>query len=86
MRFRLVQLAREADEANPQTSATAIAVYHVTGDVDTCRVGFLRRHLLKHSDEYDGQFAQVIEVFGDDTESPVTEPNTIKLTAAQELF
>ena len=47
-----------------------MAVYHVTGGVDGCRVGFLCRHLLKYNDDYDGRLAQVVEIFGDNSESP----------------
>lgn len=71
VRFRTVQLEREiVNEANPEVEATAIAVYHVTGGIDGCRVGFLRRHLLKYKDEYDGRLAQVTEVLGEKSESP----------------
>jgi hypothetical protein len=73
VRFRSVELAiKEADasaDAEPKTEQ-AIAVYHVTGGVDACRVGFLRRHLLKYKDEYDGRLAQVTEVYSDKSESP----------------
>ena len=59
-RFKVVQLAcAVVNEANPATEATAIAVYHVTGGVDCCRVGFLRRHLIKYKDEYDARLAQI---------------------------
>ena len=70
VRIKAVQLSRQVDEANPDPEATALAVYHVTGGVDGCRVGFLRRHLLKYVDEYDGRLAQVIDVFGPDSASP----------------
>jgi hypothetical protein len=71
VRIREVQLAREVvDEANPAVATTALAVYHVSGGIDCCRVGFLRRHLLKYKDEYDGRLAQVTEVFGEKSASP----------------
>jgi hypothetical protein len=38
--------------------------------VDGCRIGFLRRHLLRYVDEYDGRLAQITEVFDDKSESP----------------
>ena len=67
----MVQLARDVvNEANPEVEATAIAVYLVSGGVDTCRVGFLRRHLLKYKDEYDARLAQVTEVFSANSDSP----------------
>jgi hypothetical protein len=71
VRFRTVQLQREVvNKANPEMEAQALAVYHVSGGIDCCRVGFLRRHLLKYEDEYDGRLAQVTEVFNDKSESP----------------
>lgn len=66
VRIRAVQLEKEGKEVEE----TALAVYHVSGGVDACRVGFLRRHLLKYKDEYDGRLAQVIEVFDGKSESP----------------
>ena len=65
VRFRSVQLLRDDGD-----EAVALAAYHVTGGVDGCRVGFLRRHLLRYKDEYDGRLAQVTEVFDDKSESP----------------
>ena len=70
VRIRAVQLEREPNEANPEEEATALAVVHVTEGIDGCRVGYLRRHLLKYKDEYDGRLAQVTEVFGEKSESP----------------
>jgi len=71
VRFQCVQLARKVvDEANPQVETSAIAVHRVSGGIDTCRVGFLRRHLLKYKDEYDGRLAQITEVFSDESPSP----------------
>ena len=71
VRFKVVQLERQnPDEANPEVESTAIAVYNISGSMDCCRVGFLRRHLLKYKDEYDGRLAQVRDIFSEDTESP----------------
>jgi hypothetical protein len=70
VRIRAVQLERPNNEANPEKETTALAVYHVTGGIDSCRVGFLRRHLLRYADEYDGRLAQITEVFSDKSESP----------------
>lgn len=53
-----------------ETEATAIAVYVVSGGIDTCRVGFLRRHLIRYEEEYDARLAQVTEVFDENSESP----------------
>ena len=69
VRIRSVQVEREGDPEGAK-EATALAVYHVSGGIDCCRVGFLRRHLLKYKDEYNARLAQVTEVFGEDTESP----------------
>ena len=68
VRFRTVQL--QSKDGKPELETTAIAAYHVTGGIDACRVGFLRRHLLKYKDEYDGRLAQVVEVFDENSESP----------------
>jgi hypothetical protein len=38
--------------------------------IDSCRVGFLPRHLLKHSSKYDGILAQITEVYSKDSPSP----------------
>ena len=70
VRFRKVQVEKSVHKDKALEEETAIAVYHVMGGVDTCRVGFLRRHLLKYADEYDGHLAQITEVFSDKSESP----------------
>jgi len=41
MRIREVQLKRKLDKGNPAVETTALAVYHATGSIDACRVGFL---------------------------------------------
>lgn len=65
----VVQVKKEGEEGDVEEER-ALAVYHVTGGVDSCRVGFLRRHLLKHQDEYDGRLAQIVDVFSAKSESP----------------
>ena len=70
VRIRAVQLEVDEDQDETKSETTALAVYHVTGGIDGCRVGFLRRHLLWYTDEYDGRLAQVTEVFSDKSESP----------------
>ena len=71
VRFRSIQVARDkVDDANPEAETTAIGVFHVTEGVDGCLIGFLRRHLLKYQDEYDGRLAQITEVFSEKSESP----------------
>jgi hypothetical protein len=53
VRFRAIQIAVEGKEES------AIAVYWVTDGIDRCLVAFLRRHLVKSKEEYDGKLAQV---------------------------
>jgi hypothetical protein len=45
---------------------TAIACIWVTNGIDRCRVGFLKRHMLKHAWRFDGALAQVTKVFSSD--------------------
>jgi hypothetical protein len=42
----------------------------VSDGIDRCRIGFLKRHLLKHWKRYDGVLAQVIEVYSKESDSP----------------
>jgi len=63
VRIRKVQVLIDEKEE------TALACYWVSEGIDRCRVGFLKRHLLKHWKRYDGKLAQVIELFKD-SESP----------------
>jgi hypothetical protein len=56
VRFRALQIVVEGMEQ------TALAVYWVTDGIDRCRVGFLRKHLIKHKQDYDGKLGQVIEI------------------------
>jgi hypothetical protein len=58
VRFRAIQIAVEGKEES------AIAVYWVTDGIDRCLVAFLRRHLIKSKEEYDGKLAQVTEMLG----------------------
>ena len=60
-------------------------MYHVSGGVDTCCIGFLRRHLLKYKDEYDGRFALVTEVFDEHSESPSDRESIISTKDVHEL-
>jgi hypothetical protein len=66
VRLRKVQVVVNRKEES------AIAAYHVSDGIDRCRVGFLPRHLLKHSKQYDGVLAQVIEVYSKDSASPTS--------------
>lgn len=64
VRIRAVQIEVDGEEE------TAMSVVHVTGGVDSCRVGFLRRFMVKHKDEYDGLLCQITEILGEKSESP----------------
>jgi hypothetical protein len=66
VRIRKVQVIVDGEEE------PALAVYLVSDGVDSCRVGFLPRHLLKHSKNYDGLLAQVIEVYSKESASPTS--------------
>ena len=55
VRFRRVHIVTYASQEE-----ASLAVYWVTDAVDQCRVGFLPRHLLKHSNKYDGKTAQIV--------------------------
>ena len=46
VRIREVQLALEVDQANPAPETDALAVYHVSGGIDCCRVGFLTHGIV----------------------------------------
>ena len=70
VRLKVVQLAWDVvNKVNPEVEATAIAVYLVTGEIDICKVVFLRRFLLKYQDEYDARLAQVTEVYSANSDS-----------------
>ena len=64
LRLRKVQVVVEGKEE------TAIAAYIVSDGVDGCRVGFLKRHMVKHWLKYEGSLIQVTEVFSGASESP----------------
>ena len=42
---------------------TAIAAVWVTEGNDSCRVGFLPRHCVKHMDLYNGRLVQVVNIY-----------------------
>ena len=48
----------------------AIAAYWVTDGIDSCRVGFLARHYIKHQELYNGQLAQVVAIYTESDDSP----------------
>ncbi len=61
----LLRLRKEqilVDDGQEQEE-TAIACYWVTNGIDHCRVGFLKRHMVKHAGRFDGALVQVMKVF-----------------------
>ena len=46
---------------------SAIAAYWVTDGIDSCRVGFLPKHCVRHWALYEGRLAQVTEMYKDNT-------------------
>ena len=44
----------------------ALAVHLCEDAVDTCRVGFLKKYLLRHSKFYDGKLARIVEIYDTD--------------------
>ena len=63
VRLRKVQVIINGKEES------AIAAFHVSDGIDRCRLGYLQRHLVKHWKLYEGALAQVIDVYGEDSES-----------------
>ena len=45
---------------------TAVSCYWVTDGIDRCRVGFLKRHMVKHAGRFDGALVQVTKVLSAD--------------------
>lgn len=64
VRLRKVQVVMKGKEE------PALAAYLISDGIDQCRVGFLPRHLIKHSQFYDGAIAQVTEVYSNTSTSP----------------
>jgi len=60
--LRQIQLMVEGKEE------TAIAAIWVMDGIDRCRVGFVPRHMVRHTARYDGALAQVTRVFSSDPE------------------
>ncbi len=63
VRLRKIQLMVERKEE------TAITAIWVADGIDHCRVGFVPRHMVRHSTRYDGALAQVTHVFSGDPET-----------------
>jgi len=60
LRLRMEQILVDGKEE------TSIACYWVTNGIDRCRVGFLKRHMVKHAWRFDGAIMQVTKVFSAD--------------------
>ena len=60
LRLRKVQILVDGEEE------TAIACYWVTDRIDRCRVGFLKRHMVRHVSRFDGALVQVMRVYSKD--------------------
>ena len=50
-----------------QRPENALAVHMCEDGSDTCRVGFLKKFLLRHSNFYDGKLARIVEIYDTDT-------------------
>ncbi len=61
--LRRAQVIMPSKNGGPGKEVTAVAVYWVTGGIDSCRVGFLPAHMVKYATRYDGVLAQVTETF-----------------------
>ena len=61
----LLRLQRVQIEVN-RHKETAIACIWVTNGIDHCRIGFLKRHMLKNSWRFDGALTQVTKIFSAD--------------------
>ena len=60
LRLRKKQILVDGEEE------TEIACYWVTDGIDRCRVGFLKRHMVKHARRFDGTLVQVTKMYSDD--------------------
>jgi hypothetical protein len=65
VRFRRMQVLDEEDDVEE----AAIAAFWISDGIDSCRVGYLPRHCLKHWKQYEGKLAQVIDLYKD-SDSP----------------
>ena len=65
VRFRKVQVVIKEKEES------AIAAFWVLDGIDRCHVGYLPRHHVKHWKRLEGCLGQIIEVYGEDADSPM---------------
>ena len=64
VRFRKVQVLIEGKEES------AIAAFWVSDGVDRCRVGYLPKFHVTHWKSLEGTFAQITEIYTEDSDSP----------------
>ena len=67
VRLRHIQVKGDEEGAKPENT---VGAFWVSDGIDRCLVGFLPRHMVKHSSKYNGRLAQVTEIYGD-SDSPV---------------
>jgi hypothetical protein len=65
VRLRKVQIVN----AKEGMEETAIPANWVSDGIDCCCMGFLQRHLVKHSKHYDGALAQITEIYSAESET-----------------
>ena len=65
--LRCIQVKGDEEGAKEEK---AVGTFWVSDGIDCCLVGFLPRHMVKHSSKYNGRLAQVTEIYGD-SDSPV---------------
>ena len=65
IRFRKVQVVIKEKEES------AIAAFWVSDGIDRCHVSYLPRHCVKHWKRLEGCLGQIIEVYGEDADSPM---------------
>ena len=62
---------------------SAVGVYWVSDGVDRYLVGFLHRRQVKHLNKLEGALCQVMEVYSDNSESPMKCHNTRRTLVVQ---
>ena len=56
-------------------SVLALAAYWISDGIDRCRVGYLPKHLVKNSQEYDGRLIQVTELYQNHSSDTLRKKN-----------
>ena len=59
----VLRVRRVGVDTDDGRHVNALAAYWVSDGIDRCRVGFLPKHLMKYSAEYDGKLLQVTELY-----------------------